>query len=89
MEGQSFNEPFRADASTLKHLAVDNHRGVELAVDAGERVAGGEDRHADRGGLSLEVRTAGERPIKPGTPTALGIDPQRVSLFSADGGARL
>jgi multiple sugar transport system ATP-binding protein len=41
------------------------------------------------GGLSLEVRTAGERAIRPGTPMALGIDPRRISLFSADGGARL
>ena len=41
------------------------------------------------GGLSLEVRTAGERAIRPGTPMALGIDPRRISLFAADGGARL
>jgi multiple sugar transport system ATP-binding protein len=41
------------------------------------------------GGLSLEVRTAGERAIRLGTPMALGIDPRRISLFSADGGARL
>jgi multiple sugar transport system ATP-binding protein len=41
------------------------------------------------GGLSLEVRTSGERAIKPGTSTALGIDPRRISLFAADGGARL
>ena len=41
------------------------------------------------GGLALEVRTAGERPIKPGTPMALGIDPRRVSLFAAAGGTRL
>ena len=41
------------------------------------------------GGLSLQVRTAGERAIRPGTPMALGIDPRRISLFSADGGARL
>jgi multiple sugar transport system ATP-binding protein len=41
------------------------------------------------GGLSLEVRTAGERAPRPGTPMALGIDLRRISLFSADGGARL
>jgi multiple sugar transport system ATP-binding protein len=41
------------------------------------------------GGLSLEVRTGGERAIRPGTPLALGIDPRRISLFSADGGTRL
>jgi multiple sugar transport system ATP-binding protein len=41
------------------------------------------------GGLSLEVRTAGERAVRPGTPMALGIDPRRISLFSADSGARL
>jgi multiple sugar transport system ATP-binding protein len=41
------------------------------------------------GGLSLEVRTSGERAINPGTPTVLGIDPRRVSLFAAEGGARL
>jgi multiple sugar transport system ATP-binding protein len=41
------------------------------------------------GGLSVEVRTAGERAIRPGTPMSLGIDPRRISLFSADGGARL
>ena len=42
------------------------------------------------GGLSLEVRMPGEeRGIAPGTPVALGIDPQRVSLFTADAGERL
>ena len=41
------------------------------------------------GGLSLEVRTPGERAIRPGTPMALGIDAQRVSLFAADSGERL
>jgi multiple sugar transport system ATP-binding protein len=41
------------------------------------------------GGLSLEVRTSGEQAVRPGTPMALGIDPGRISLFSADGGARL
>ena len=42
------------------------------------------------GGLSLEVRMPGEElGIAPGTPEALGIDAQRVSLFTADGGERL
>jgi multiple sugar transport system ATP-binding protein len=41
------------------------------------------------GDLSLEVRTSGERAATPGAPVALGIDPRRISLFSADGGARL
>jgi multiple sugar transport system ATP-binding protein len=41
------------------------------------------------GGLSLEVRTAGERAITPGMSMALSIDPRRISLFSADDSARL
>jgi multiple sugar transport system ATP-binding protein len=41
------------------------------------------------GDLSLEVRTSGERVVRPGTPMALGIVPGRISLFSADSGARL
>ena len=41
------------------------------------------------GGLSLEVRTSGERAVRPGMPMALGIDPRRVSLFATEGGARL
>jgi multiple sugar transport system ATP-binding protein len=41
------------------------------------------------GGLSLEVRASGERAIRPGASTALGIDPRRISVFAAESGARL
>jgi multiple sugar transport system ATP-binding protein len=41
------------------------------------------------GGISLEVRTFGERIPKPGDRLTLGLDPRRVSLFAAEGGERL
>jgi multiple sugar transport system ATP-binding protein len=40
------------------------------------------------GQLSLEVRISGEQAVRPGTPLALGIDANRISLFSTEG-ARL
>ena len=44
---------------------------------------------ADGTGLTLEVRTAGERMLSPGEPLALGIDTRRMSLFATDTGERL
>jgi multiple sugar transport system ATP-binding protein len=41
------------------------------------------------GGLSLEVRVAGDQNIAPGTRLGLNLDPQRVSLFAPESGARL
>jgi multiple sugar transport system ATP-binding protein len=41
------------------------------------------------GGLSLEVRVPGDQTFRSGTQLALSLDPQRVSLFAADGGERL
>jgi multiple sugar transport system ATP-binding protein len=41
------------------------------------------------GALTLEVRTGGERTIRPGTRLALGLDAQRVSLFATDSGERI
>jgi hypothetical protein len=43
-----------------EHLAVDDRGGVEFAVEAGQRVAGGGDRHADRGFLAEPSAVGGE-----------------------------
>jgi len=41
------------------------------------------------GGLSLEVRVPGDQTIASGTRLGLSLDPQRVSLFAPESGARL
>jgi multiple sugar transport system ATP-binding protein len=41
------------------------------------------------GGLSLEVRVPGDQTIASGTRLGLSLDPQRVSLFTPESGARL
>jgi hypothetical protein len=53
-------QAYRSSSELSPHFAVDDHRGVELVVDAGERVAGGEDRNADRG-FFAEAGIAGLR----------------------------
>jgi multiple sugar transport system ATP-binding protein len=41
------------------------------------------------GGLSLEVRVPGDQTFHSGEQLALSLDPQRISLFAPEGGARL
>ena len=41
------------------------------------------------GDLSLEVRVPGDQMFQRGARLALSLDPQRVSLFAAEGGERL
>ena len=43
-----------------QHLAIDHHRRIELAVEAGEHVPRGRDRHADRGFLAEAAVVGGE-----------------------------
>jgi hypothetical protein len=54
------------DEEWLQHLAVDDHRGVEVAVEGGERVARGRDRHADRGFLGEAGAVRGEDQVVEG-----------------------
>jgi multiple sugar transport system ATP-binding protein len=73
-----------------EHIALDGAGNWDgFTVDIVEPLGADNLVWCTDGGLSLEVRTSGERAIEPGTPMVLGIDPRRISLFAADGGARL
>jgi multiple sugar transport system ATP-binding protein len=73
-----------------EHIALDGAGNWDgFTVDIVEPLGADNLIWCTDGALSLEVRTSGERAIKPDTPMALGIDPRRISLFAADGGARL
>jgi multiple sugar transport system ATP-binding protein len=93
--GYAFRAPPEPDRPVTlgirpEHIALDGAGNWDgFTVDLVEPLGADSLVWCTDGGLSLEVRTAGERAIRPGTPMALGIDPRRISLFSADGGTRL
>jgi multiple sugar transport system ATP-binding protein len=73
-----------------EHIALDSAGNWDgFAVDLVEPLGADSLLWCTDGGLSLEVRTPADRAIKAGTPIALGVDAERVSLFAADTGERL
>jgi multiple sugar transport system ATP-binding protein len=73
-----------------EHIALDGAGNWDgFVVDIVEPLGADSLVWCTDGGLSLEVRISGERSMRPGAATTLGIDPQRISLFSADDGTRL
>jgi multiple sugar transport system ATP-binding protein len=95
LDGYGFSAPPEAGRpATLgirpEHIALDGAGNWDrFTVDLVEPLGADNLVWCTDGGLSLEVRTPADRPIKAGTPITLGVDAQRISLFAADTGQRL